>query len=95
MPPKPQDKLPAFDIENILEFLPHRYPFLLVDRVLEIEKGKSLVALKNVSINEEFFQGIDVPSLIEEQETYRNPLFLMGWRFQPAREIRLGIKFLF
>jgi outer membrane receptor protein involved in Fe transport len=45
--------------------------------------------------NEKFFQGIDVPSLIEEQETYRNPFFLMGWRFQSAREIRLGIKFLF
>lgn len=57
MPPKPQDKSPVFDIEKILEFLPHRYPFLLVDRVLEMKKGKSLVALKNVSINEEFFQG--------------------------------------
>lgn len=37
--------------------LPHRYPFLLVDRVLELEKGKSIVALKNVSTNEPFFQG--------------------------------------
>lgn len=57
MPQKPQNKPPVFDIEKILNFLPHRYPFLLVDRVLEMEKGKSLVALKNVSFNEEFFQG--------------------------------------
>jgi 3-hydroxyacyl-[acyl-carrier-protein] dehydratase len=37
--------------------LPHRYPFLLVDRVLEMEKGKSIVAIKNVTVNESFFQG--------------------------------------
>lgn len=46
-----------FDIERILKFLPHRYPFLLVDRVLEMEKGKSIVAIKNVTFNEPFFQG--------------------------------------
>jgi 3-hydroxyacyl-[acyl-carrier-protein] dehydratase/UDP-3-O-[3-hydroxymyristoyl] N-acetylglucosamine deacetylase/3-hydroxyacyl-[acyl-carrier-protein] dehydratase len=46
-----------FDIEKILKFLPHRYPFLLVDRVLEMEKGKSLVAIKNVTYNEPYFQG--------------------------------------
>ena len=40
-----------------MELLPHRYPFLLVDRVVEIEQGKSLSAIKNVSINEPFFQG--------------------------------------
>jgi 3-hydroxyacyl-[acyl-carrier-protein] dehydratase len=45
------------DIHQILRKLPHRYPFLLVDRVLEIEKGKRIVALKNVSINEPFFGG--------------------------------------
>ncbi len=45
------------NIEKILEHLPHRYPFLLVDRVLSIEPGKSLVALKNVTINEPFFSG--------------------------------------
>ncbi|MGB8952054.1 MAG: 3-hydroxyacyl-ACP dehydratase FabZ [Candidatus Aminicenantales bacterium] len=44
-------------IEEILKFLPHRYPFLLVDRVLHMEKGKSIVALKNVTYNESFFQG--------------------------------------
>ncbi|MEY2952064.1 MAG: 3-hydroxyacyl-[acyl-carrier-protein] dehydratase FabZ [Pseudomonadota bacterium] len=45
------------DIHQILKSLPHRYPILLVDRVLEIEKGKRIVALKNVSINEPFFGG--------------------------------------
>jgi 3-hydroxyacyl-[acyl-carrier-protein] dehydratase len=45
------------DIHHILKRLPHRYPFLLVDRVLEIEKGKRIKALKNVTINEPFFVG--------------------------------------
>lgn len=45
------------DIHQILKKLPHRYPFLLVDRVLEIEKGQRIKALKNVTINEPFFQG--------------------------------------
>ena len=45
------------DIVQIMEILPHRYPFLLVDRVLEIEPGKRIVALKNVTMNEPFFQG--------------------------------------
>jgi 3-hydroxyacyl-[acyl-carrier-protein] dehydratase len=46
-----------FKIEDIERFLPHRYPFLFIDRVLEMEKGKSIVALKNVSANEAFFRG--------------------------------------
>ena len=45
------------DIHQILKQLPHRYPILLVDRVLELEKGKRIRALKNVSINEPFFNG--------------------------------------
>ena len=45
------------DIHQILKLLPHRYPILLVDRVLEIETGKSIKALKNVTINEPFFMG--------------------------------------
>ena len=45
------------DIHEILKQLPHRYPFLLVDRVLELDKGKRIKALKNVSINEPFFVG--------------------------------------
>ncbi len=47
----------TLDIRAILEHLPHRYPFLLVDRVLELEKGKNIVAIKNVSINEPYFVG--------------------------------------
>jgi 3-hydroxyacyl-[acyl-carrier-protein] dehydratase len=45
------------DIHQILTLLPHRYPILLVDRVLEIEPGKSIKALKNVTVNEPFFMG--------------------------------------
>lgn len=44
-------------IDEIREYLPHRYPFLLVDRVVEMELGKSIVAYKNVTVNEEFFNG--------------------------------------
>jgi len=47
----------AADIGRILNLLPHRYPFLLVDRVMEFEVGKRLKAFKNVTINEPFFQG--------------------------------------
>lgn len=47
----------AMDIEQILEYLPHRYPFLLIDRVLEIDSGKSIVAQKNVTYDEPFFAG--------------------------------------
>jgi beta-hydroxyacyl-ACP dehydratase FabZ len=45
------------EITEILKILPHRYPFLLVDRILEVEEGKRVVGIKNVSFNEEFFQG--------------------------------------
>ncbi|MEX3743656.1 MULTISPECIES: 3-hydroxyacyl-ACP dehydratase FabZ [Lysinibacillus] len=45
------------DIQQIQEVIRHRYPFLLVDRVLELEEGKRAVAIKNVTINEEFFNG--------------------------------------
>src|ERR1700730_18165711 len=47
----------TFDIQEILEFLPHRYPFLLIDRITEFEPTRRLVAIKNVTINEPFFQG--------------------------------------
>ena len=47
----------TLDIQQILELLPHRYPFLLIDRIVEFEPQKRLVALKNVTINEPFFQG--------------------------------------
>lgn len=45
------------NIDKILELLPHRYPFLLVDRVLEFKENKYLKAVKNISANEPFFQG--------------------------------------
>lgn len=47
----------GMDIKEIFEHLPHRFPFLLVDRVLEYELGKHIVALKNVTMNEPFFPG--------------------------------------
>lgn len=47
----------SMDIHQILDHLPHRYPFVLVDRVLSLEVGKEIVAVKNVSINEPFFPG--------------------------------------
>ena len=45
------------DIHRILTILPHRYPFVLVDRILEIDPGKRIVGLKNITINEPYFQG--------------------------------------
>lgn len=47
----------SMDIHEILEHLPHRYPFVLVDRVLSMELGKEITAVKNVSVNEPFFPG--------------------------------------
>ena len=45
------------DINQVMELLPHRYPFLMIDRVVELKQGKSLSAIKNVTVNEPFFQG--------------------------------------
>ena len=47
----------GYDIQGIMELLPHRYPFLLVDRVIKLVPGETIIALKNVTINEPFFQG--------------------------------------
>ena len=47
----------GYSIKDILNYLPHRYPFIMIDRVLELAPGKSIVTLKNVTINEPFFQG--------------------------------------
>ena len=47
----------VLDILGIMDILPHRYPFLLIDRVIEFDHGKRLVAIKNVTMNEPFFQG--------------------------------------
>jgi beta-hydroxyacyl-ACP dehydratase FabZ len=51
------DPTPKWDIEWILSVLPHRYPLLLVDRVLELEPGRRIAAIKNVTVNEPFFVG--------------------------------------
>ena len=48
---------PIVDIQRIMQHLPHRYPMLLVDRIVEFEQGKRIVGIKNVTINEPFFQG--------------------------------------
>ena len=48
---------PSFLIEDILNIVPHRYPFILIDRILNYEPGHKLTAIKNVTINENFFQG--------------------------------------
>jgi 3-hydroxyacyl-[acyl-carrier-protein] dehydratase len=47
----------TLDVGQIMQFLPHRYPFLLIDRVVEFERAKRIVAIKNVTINEPFFAG--------------------------------------
>ena len=47
----------TYDIQKIMELLPHRYPFIMIDRIIELVPGKKVVALKNVTINEPFFQG--------------------------------------
>jgi 3-hydroxyacyl-[acyl-carrier-protein] dehydratase len=47
----------ALDIQEIMKLLPHRYPFIMIDRILELTPGEKVVALKNVTINEPFFQG--------------------------------------
>lgn len=52
-----QKRGPVFDINAIAQIMPHRYPFLLVDRILELEEGKRVVGIKNVTVNEPFFPG--------------------------------------
>ncbi len=56
-PVRPSSSSSPFDIAQIMKVLPHRYPFLLVDRVLDIDPGKRILAVKNVSANEPYFQG--------------------------------------
>jgi beta-hydroxyacyl-ACP dehydratase FabZ len=54
---KPLEQKPIYGIAEIMQFLPHRYPFLLVDRIVELEGERRIVGLKNVTVNEPFFQG--------------------------------------
>ncbi len=57
MSAEPSNANTQMNIHEVLEYLPHRYPFLLIDRVLSYEVGKEITALKNVTINEPFFGG--------------------------------------
>ena len=52
-----QQKHPDIDISRLMELIPHRYPFLMVDRIVDVELGVSCVGIKNVTMNENFFQG--------------------------------------
>jgi 3-hydroxyacyl-[acyl-carrier-protein] dehydratase len=54
--PAPESRI-VYNITEIMKFLPHRYPFLLVDRIVEMDPPNRIVGLKNVTMNEEFFQG--------------------------------------
>jgi UDP-3-O-[3-hydroxymyristoyl] N-acetylglucosamine deacetylase/3-hydroxyacyl-[acyl-carrier-protein] dehydratase len=80
-------------IEDIMKVLPHRYPFLLVDRILEMEDGKRIVGLKNVTINEPFFQGhfpghpIMPGVLIIEAMAQVGGMLLMGSQGDPESKV--------
>ncbi len=54
---KPRERQIVFDTEAIMRILPHRYPFLLIDRIIDFTPGEKITALKNVTMNEPFFQG--------------------------------------
>ncbi len=85
----------TFDIQAILGLLPHRYPFLLIDRIVEFERGKRLVAIKNVTINEPFFQGHfpDFPImpgvLVIEAMAQAGAIIMMGE--MPDRDKKLAV----
>ncbi len=68
----------ALDIHEILKILPHRYPLLLIDRVLELKRRERIVAIKNVTINEPFFNGI-------ERARFRRPV-------SPGDQLRLEVQ---
>ena len=80
-------------IEEIMKALPHRYPFLLVDRILEIEEKKRIVGLKNVTINEPFFQGhfpghpIMPGVLIVEAMAQTGGMLLLGSFPEPEQKV--------
>lgn len=83
----------SMDIREVLKYLPHRYPFLLIDRVISCEDGKKIVALKNVTINEPFFQGhfpghpIMPGVLIVEALAQAGCVLLMDKQIDPAKHI--------
>ena len=83
----------AVGIDEIMKVLPHRYPFLLVDRILEVEEHKKIVGIKNVTINEPFFQGhfpghsIMPGVLIIEAMAQVGGLLLLGLYEQPETKV--------
>ena len=85
----------TFDIQDILGFLPHRYPFLLIDRIIEFERMKRVVALKNVTINEPYFQGhfpgapIMPGVLVIESMAQAGAVLMLSE--MPARENKLAV----
>ena len=74
------------NIKEIQEILPHRYPFLLIDKIVEIEEGKSIKGIKNVTMNEPFFQGhfpgmpIMPGVLITEAPAQAGRFYCLEWR---------------
>jgi UDP-3-O-[3-hydroxymyristoyl] N-acetylglucosamine deacetylase / 3-hydroxyacyl-[acyl-carrier-protein] dehydratase len=86
---------PALDIGAILQALPHRYPFLLVDRVVVLEPGRRIVALKNVSYNEPFFEGHwpgrpIMPGVLIVEAMAQAAGILLGQGAEPGREALLA-----
>ena len=85
-----------FDIREIMDLLPHRYPFLLVDRVLEFESHTRLLAMKNVTMNEPFFQGhfpglpVMPGVLILEALAQAGAVFVMKSLAAPVGENQIG-----
>ena len=55
--PSGSRELTSMDIDRILQLLPHRYPFLMIDRIIEVDSDDSAIGIKNVSVNEPIFQG--------------------------------------
>src|ERR671933_2092907 len=88
-----ETKTNVLGIEEIMKVLPHRYPFLLVDRILELEEKKRVVGIKNVTINEPFFQGhfpghpIMPGVLIIEAMAQVGGMLLMGTVDEPENKV--------
>src|SRR5216683_2421903 len=91
-PLAPSDEVMTLDCQRVMVLLPHRYPFLLVDRVIALVRGQSIHAVKNVSITEPFFQGHlpNRPVMPGDQMILKANLLrsLKGiWRFETRAEV--------